>query len=198
MKKLLLLLIVFSSTIFIEAQNENDGITFSSASISSGDGVLSQGVLFESTFNKNQDLIYLYLGERDLGISYLKNIWKEKLLAGPVLEYYLNLPTIGLQVIFTPFNNLTLFSWAGVSAGNPGEKLNLKKWQYLFYYQSIEYRYKRILASAILMEYRGWQPIVDLRYNQPLMKNVSLFGSVGYNFYGEGHALLRLGITYKK
>lgn len=198
MKRLLLISFILLSA-FINAQGANkDSVFLSSISISSGDGVLSQGILFESSFHKGKDLISLYLGERDLGIAYLKNLWKEKLLAGPVLEYYLNLPTIGFQLIFSPLDNLTLFSWTGFSAGNPGEKLNLEKWRYLFYYQSLEYSYKNLSCNAIIMEHRGWQPIIYFKYTQPLLKNVNLFGSVGYNFFGEGRALLRLGITYKK
>jgi hypothetical protein len=183
----------------LKAQTEiKDSVKLSSVSLSSGDGVLSQGLLFESSFTYGKDLISLYLGERDLAVSYLKSFANSKIYVGPALEYYINVPTVGIQLITSPLKNVSTFSWVGVSAGNPGMKVELTKWKYLFYYQSIDYTYKRFSASAIIMEYNGWQPIVDFKYKQPIMKNIEMFGSVGYNFSGQGRSLLRLGITYKK
>lgn len=187
--------IIFSGG--VKAQEVKDSIKFSSVSLSSGDGVLSQGLLFETSFTYGKDLINLYLGERDLAVSYLKAFAKEKIYAGLAMEYYLNLPTLGVQVITMPIKNVSTFSWVGFSAGNPGEKLDFNKCRYLFYYQSLDYTYKRFSVSGIIMEYGGWQPIVDLKYKQPIMKNIELFTSAGYNFFKDGHALLRLGITYK-
>lgn len=183
-------------TISVSAE-EKDSIKLSSISLSSGDGVLSQGLLFESSFSRGKDLINLYLGERDLAVAYLKAFANEKLFFGPVLEYYLNLPTLGVQVLSMPIKNISTFSWLGFSAGAPGEKVDFSKWQYLFFYQSIDYTFKRFTLSAIIMEYEGWQPIIDLKYRQPIMKNVDFFSSVGYNFFKDGRALFRLGIFYK-
>jgi len=178
-------------------KEKKDSIKLSSISLSSGDGVLSQGLLFESSFSRGEDIINLYLGERDLAISYLKSFLNQKLFAGPVLEYYLNLPTIGIQMVTSPIKNVSTFSWLGFSAGAPGEKVDFAKWQYLFYYQSVDYTLKRFTLSAIIMEYKGWQPIIDVKYRQPIMKNIDFFGSVGYNFFKDGRALFKLGIVYK-
>jgi len=183
----------------LKAQTEvKDSVKLSSISLSSGDGVLSQGLLFESGFTYGKDLVNLYLGERDLAISYLKSIANEKIYVGPVLEYYQNVPTIGIQMITLPLKNVSTFSWVGASAGNPGMKVELTKWKYLFFYQSVDYTFKRFSVSGVIMEYNGWQPIIDFKYKQPITKNIELFGSAGYNFFGQGHSLLRLGITYKK
>ncbi len=187
--------IIFSSS--LKAQEVKDSIKLSSISLSSGDGVLSQGLLFETSFAYGKDLVNLYLGERDLAISYLKSFAKEKVYAGLAMEYYMNLPTLGAQLITMPIKNVSTFSWVGFSAGNPGQKVNFAKSRYLFYYQSVDYTYKRFSLAGTIMEYSGWQPIIDLKYKQPIMKNVELFTSAGYNFFGQGHALLRLGITYK-
>jgi len=198
MKKFLIsffsFVILFSSSVNAEVK---DSVKLSSISLSSGDGVLSQGVLFESNFSYGDDMICLYLGERDLGISYLKSFFKGKVYVGPVLEYFMNLPTPGLQMITSPFKNVSTFSWLGFSAGIPGEKVDFKKSRYLFYYQSVDLTIKRFTVSGIIMEYNGWQPIIDLKYKQPLMKNVDLFTSAGYNFFDD-HTLLRIGITYKR
>jgi hypothetical protein len=202
MKRILISVFFFSFFIILssnlKAQEVKDSVKLSSLSLSSGDGVLSQGLLFESGFTYGKDLINLYLGERDLAVSYLKSFAGEKIYAGPVLEYYQNLPTLGAQLITMPIKNVLTFSWVGFSAGNPGEKVNFAKSRYLFYYQSVDYTYKRFSLSGIIMEYGGWQPIVDLKYKQPIMKHVELFTSAGYNFFGAGHTLLRLGITYKR
>lgn len=195
----IIFLFVILASSNLKAQTEiKDSVKLSSISLSSGDGVLSQGLLFESSFAYGKDLIGLYLGERDLAVSYLKSFANEKIYIGPVLEYYMNVPTIGIQLITSPLKNISTFSWIGASAGNPGMKVELTKWKYLFYYQSIDYTYKRLSVSGIVMEYNGWQPIIDVKYKQPIMKNIEMFGSIGYNFFGQGHSLLRLGITYKK
>ena len=201
MKRILISILFFSFVISLSSSlkaEAKDSVKLSSLSLSSGDGVLSQGLLFESGFTYGNDLINLYLGERDLAASYLKSFAGGKIYAGPVLEYYMNLPTLGVQVITSPLKNVSTFSWVGFSAGNPGEKVNFEKCRYLFYYQSVDYTYKRFSLSGIIMEYNGWQPIIDLKYRQPLMKNIELFTSAGYNFFGQGHALLRLGVTYKR
>ncbi|MFZ4632517.1 MAG: hypothetical protein ACOYL8_04970 [Patescibacteria group bacterium] len=201
MKKVLISIFFFSFFILLSSTAKaevKDSVKIASLSLSSGDGVLSQGLLFESNFTYGEDLITLYLGERDLAVSYLKSFCKGKIYVGPVLEYYLNLPTPGAQLITSPIKNVSTFSWVGFSAGNPGEKVNFEKFRYLFYYQSVEYTYKRFSLAGVIMEYGGWQPIVDLKYKQPLWKDVELFTSAGYNFFGAGHTLLRLGITYKR
>lgn len=200
MKKILFLFsfIFILLSVSVNAQIETkDTVKISSLSLSSGDGVFSQGLLFESNFTYGDDLVNLYLGERDLAIAYLKSFAKGKIFAGPVLEYFINVPTVGIQMIALPCENVSTFSWLGASAGTPGSKVELKNWRYLFFYQSIDYTYKRFSLSGIIMEYGGWQPIIDLKYKQPIMKNVELFSSAGYNFFGQGHSLLRLGITYK-
>ncbi len=195
------ILIFFFSFVFIFSSSlkaqDKESVKLSSASLSSGDGVLSQGVLFESNFTYGEDMICLYLGERDLGISYLKSLFKGKIYVGPALEYFMNLPTPGAQMITSPFKNVSTFSWVGFSAGNPGEKVNFAKSRYLFFYQSLDLTIKRFTVSGVIMEYNGWQPIIDLKYRQPLMKNVDLFTSAGYNFF-DNHTLLRIGITYKR
>lgn len=201
MKKLLISVFFFSFVFIfsssLKAQNVKDSVKLSSVSLSSGDGVLSQGLLFESTFSYGSDLICLYLGERDLAISYLKSFAKDKVYAGLAMEYFMNLPTIGAQLIAAPLKNVSTFSWLGFSAGNPGEKLSFEKTRYLFFYQSLDLTIKHFTVSGIIMEYEGWQPIVDLKYKQPLMKNVELFTSAGYNFFNN-NTLLRIGITYKR
>lgn len=201
MKKFLISVFFFSFVILFSSSLQaevKDSVKLSSISLSSGDGVLSQGLLFESNFSYGNDLVNLYLGERDLAISYLKSFAKGKVYVGPVLEYYMNLPTLGAQLITSPTKNVSTFSWVGFSAGNPGEKVNFEKYRYLFFYQSLDLTIKRFTASGIIMEYEGWRPIIDLKYKQPIMKNVELFTSAGYNFFGQGHALLRIGITYKR
>jgi len=200
MKRIIISVFFFSFLILLSSAlkaEEKDSVKLSSLSLSSGDGVLSQGLLFESNLTYGEDLITLYLGERDLGISYLKSFTKGKVFIGPVLEYYLNLPTLGAQMITSPFKNVSTFSWVGFSAGNPGEKVNFGKSRYLFFYQSLDLTIKRFTVSGIIMEYGGWRPIIDLKYKQPLTKSIDLYTSAGYSF-SDDHALLRIGITYKR
>lgn len=192
MKKVLIALVVLTFSIQLNAQK----IELSSLSLSSGNGPLSQGLLFESNFSNGKDLVNLTLGERDMYAFYLKSFVKSKVLVGPCLEYFHNVPIIGLITITSPFKNVSTFSWVGYSAGIPDSKVELLKWRFLFIYQSVDYTYKRFTTSGAIMYYDGWQPILDFKYKQPLMKNVSLFTSAGYNFFGSGSALLRLGAVY--
>ncbi len=204
MKKNLFFLLAFFlfwefAIIDVAAENGKNSIKFNSLSLSSGEGVLSSGLFFESNFSRGNDQINFYLGGSDLAISYLKSFLNKKLFIGPALEFYMNLPTLGAQMIFLPIKNLSSFSWIGFSAGAPGNEADLSKWQYLFYYQSLDYSYKRFTFSTIALQYNNcWQPIIDIRYRQSIMKNVELFGSAGYKFYKEGHSLFKLGIIYKK
>ena len=202
MKRILISVFFFSFIILLSsnmnAQEVKDSVKLTSISLSSGDGVLSQGLLFETGFTYGKDLINMYLGERDLAVSYLKSFANGKIYAGPVLEYYMNVPTVGAQLSTSPLKNFSTFSWVGFSFGAPGCKVELAKCRYLFFFQSVDYSYKRFTACAIMLHYNNWQPVLDFKYNQPIMKHVSLFTSAGYNFYGAGHSLPRLGITYKR
>lgn len=193
MKKVIATIIVLVSLISVMSAQK---IELNSLSLSSGNGPLSQGLLFEAGLSNGSDLISLSLGERDMSVFYLKSLASSKIYVGPCLEYYHNVPTIGLIALTAPLENVSTFSWLGCSAGTPDNKVELLNWQFLFFYQSLDYTYKRFTASGALIYYGGWQPILDFKYKQPLLKNISLFTSAGYNFSGNGSALLRLGISY--
>lgn len=175
-----------------------DTVKLSSVSLSSGNGVLSNGLLGEFNFTLNDDVFNLTLGERDLYAYYLKSFFKQKILIGPCLEYYHNVPTASVINIWSPIKNWSTFSWLGYSAGAPDQKVEMAKWRFLFFYQSLDFNYKRFGASGAIMYFDGWIPVVDFKYKQPIMDHVNLFTSAGYNFSGVGAALLRMGITYTK
>ncbi|MHB8903588.1 MAG: hypothetical protein ACYC40_00580 [Patescibacteria group bacterium] len=202
MKKLFTVLIMLISfMIFIATAGAQENIKketkLSSVSLSSGQGPLSSGLLLEANFNRGNDVINLTLGERDLYASYLKSTLNKKLLVGPCLEYFHNVPTLSGIAIFFPIKNVSAFSWLGYSAGAPDCKVELTKWRFLFFYQSLDYTMKRFTATGAMMYFDGWQPMVDLKYQQPITKEIIFFTSAGYNFFKEGTALLKIGVTYK-
>ena len=207
MKNFLSVLFVLVSMLassVVTAQEAKDTIKFVSGSVSSGTGALTSGIFGEVNFSKGNDVISLSIGGDDMYVWYLKSTLNKKLLIGPCLEYFYNIPTVSAVAIFSPIKNVSTFSWAGYSAGTPildgsaTAKVELTNWRFLFYYQSIDYNYKRFTASAAIMYFDGWQKIVDFKYCQPLTKNWSLFTSAGRNFFGEGTTLLKIGIKYTK
>lgn len=199
MKKLFAVLVVIMlSVIVLNAQEGNKKeVKFISGSASTGQDALSSGLLLEFNFSRGGDVINLTLGERDLYASYLKSTLNKKLLIGPCLEYFHNVPTLSTIAISSPIKNVSTFSWLGYSAGNPDEKVELTKWRFLFFYQSADYTFKRFTATGAIMYFDGWQQLAILKYQQPVTKNINFFTSAGYNFFKEGTALLKLGITYK-
>ena len=205
MKNTLLVIVVLVSMLFsvvTNAQEAKDTIKLSTITLSSGRGPLTSGLFAEANFTKDDDVISLSLGGDDMYAWYLKSALNKKLLIGPCLEYFYNIPTISAVAIFSPIKNVSTFSWVGFSAGIPitdgsaNSKVELDNWKFLFYYQSIDYSCKRFTASGAIMYFNGWQKIVDFKYCQPLAKNWSLFTSVGRNFFGDGTTLLKIGIKY--
>jgi hypothetical protein len=199
MKKLTAVLIVIMLSVLNVNSQESakKEVKFISGSASTGQDALSSGVLLEFNFSRGEDVINLTLGERDLYVSYLKSTLNKKLLIGPCLEYFHNVPTVSTIAISFPIKNVSTFSWLGYSAGNPDSKVELTKWRFLFFYQSVDYTLKRFTATGAIMYFDGWQQLVVFKYQQPVTKNINLFTSAGYNFFKEGTALLKLGITYK-
>ncbi len=182
-----------SSVLMANAQETSKKeVKFTSVSFSSGQDALSSGLLLEVNFDRGEDIINLTLGERDLYASYLKSTLNKKLLIGPCLEYFHNVPTVSIIAISFPIKNVSTFSWLGYSAGNPDCKVELTKWRFLFFYQSLDYTLKRFTATGAIMYFDGWQQLAILKYQQPVTKNINLFTSAGYNFFKEGTALLKL------
>jgi len=114
-------------------------LKFESASLSSGHGPLSSGVFFESNFSfNNGDALNITLGNDDMYVMYLKSLSKSgRLFTDGSVEYYYNVPTLGAILISTPIKgdnfSVSTFTWTGISAGNPGEKVQLLSWSYLFF-----------------------------------------------------------------
>jgi hypothetical protein len=113
-----------------------------------------------------------------------------------MMEYYYNSPTLGAMGILNPIKNITATSWFGFSAGHYGQKIELTNWQFLFFWQQLDYNYKRFTATGVILHFEAWHKILDFKYKQPLNDHFSLFTSAGYDFYGKGKNLLKIGITY--
>jgi hypothetical protein len=197
MNKLFILMFgVFSLSLSAVNAEEQEN-KLSSISLSSGNGPLTAGIVAEANFTRGSDIFNITLGERDLYVYYLKSLITDKLCVGPSLEYFYNVPVVGLMMSGSPTSYIATFTWAGCSAGEPGSKIELLKWKFLFFYQSLDLSYWRLTAGGAIMYCAGWQPIASLKYTQPVIKNISIFTFVGYNFFEKGTALLRFGATYK-
>ena len=197
MKNILILSVAILLSLNVFSQK--DSVKVNSISFSSGQGALSSGPLLSADFSKGKDLINISLGERDIYVVYLKNIYKD-FYSGPSLEFYHNIPTVGLMSSVNFFNSKTLsvsmLNWIGFSAGKPGYKADFTNWQLLFFYQSLALNYQRLSLSSAVLWYESWGYLFDLKYTQPLTENFSAFGSAGYNFYEDGNYLFSIGLKY--
>lgn len=206
-RNLYCLIVAFLISLTITAQetspkDSTETIKFSSASLSSGNGPLSCGLFFEGNFIvKERDILNISLGERDMYLLYLKSFNKNNnLLFGPSLEYYHNVPSLGLMAITTPLPgkfSISTMTWVGISAGNPDEKIELLNWRFLYFWQSATFAHKNLSLTLAGLYFDRWGKLFDVKYTQPITKEFSLFSSAGYSFYGNGCALLKLGVTYQ-
>ncbi len=88
-------------------------------------------------------------------------------------------------------------NWSGISAGTPGEKADLLNWKPLFCYSSATLAYGPISLSTATMWYADkWGWLFELCYKQKLTDNISAFTSGGYNYYGDGNYLFKIGLSY--
>ncbi|HZJ41601.1 MAG TPA: hypothetical protein VFD51_01110 [Patescibacteria group bacterium] len=204
--KIICIFLFFFFSINVFAQSDNSkkkDVKLTSLSLSSGQGPLSSGIFFEANFLvKNKDLFNVSLGEKDMYALYLKSFSpNNNLMIGPSIEYYYNIPTIGIMAVISPINgafSLSGMTWGGISAGNPEEKVELLNWRYLFFWQSVTASYKNFsLTAAILNFDYNWGHLFDFKYIQPINKEFSIFSSAGYSFFADGQALLKIGITFK-
>ena len=195
MKKIALFSFLLFSMSLAMSQTEKK-VELSSLSLSSGQGALSAGLFFEAGFTRGDDIIGMYLGERDLCVYYLKSTLNTKLHIGPMIEYYQNAPTIGGMAIASPTKWLSTTSWFGFSAGDYGKKVELANWQFLFFWQQADVTVWRFTASGIIMNFEGWHQMLDFKYKQPVTKHFTLFTSAGYDFFQDGKFLGKIGITY--
>lgn len=175
-------------------------VKLSSLSLSSGEGPLSNGVFAEVNFSRGNDVINASISASDMYFVYLKGIGK-RISIGPSFEYFLNVPVLGIMGFITPVQtekfSIVSMTWSGISAGVPGEKVEPFNWGYRFFWQSLDFTYSRFTMTGAILNYDTWGPLVDFKYKQPLTPKWNLFASTGYSWYGDGKALLKLGITYK-
>lgn len=196
-----LMIVVLSLLVSVSVFSQ---VKFESASLSSGHGPLSSGLFAEGNFSLNNgDALSISLGNEDMYIMYLKSLSKSgRLFTGASVEYYYNVPTLGYVFITKPIQagnfNLSTFTWTGISAGNPGEKVELLNWDYLFFWQSLDLSYKSLSLTSAILNFQGdWGHLFDLKYTQKINSEFSSFISGGYNFFKDGKALMKIGVTYR-
>ncbi len=201
MKKILVVFIILISTAFVHGQENT--YQLNSLSLSSGEGALSSGLFFEAIFNRNDDIFGIYLGERDICVYYLKPLLNQKIYIGPSWEYFFNTPTFGLMLMTNPYTtkdekfSLSTFTWSGISAGTPLEKVELLNWRYLFFYNSIELAYKNLSINGAVIWYDTWGHLFEVKYSKEILQNLNIFTSAGYSWYQDGKYLFKFGMKYQ-
>ncbi len=202
MKKIIVLSVFVVSCLFSFSQNnqiENNKIKPLSISFSSGQGALSSGPLLSANFSRNKDIINFTIGERDVYVAYLKNVYKN-IYSGLSMEYFHNIPVLGIMnnigIYKKDFIKISMLNWTGFSAGKPGDKASFKHSQLLFFFHSLDLSYKQLSIRGAALWYEEWGYLFELKYKQPLTDKFSAFTSAGYNFHKEGDYLFSIGLCY--
>lgn len=171
----------------------------SSLSLSGGQGAISSGLRFNANFTRNKDLLTVSIGQKDIYFVYQKNIYK-KIYSGPSLEYYHNIPTLGLLSSIGIYEKnefrIGMTNWFAFSLGNPDQKVNFRDTKLLFFYLSSELSYKNLTLSGGALWFEEWGYLFDLKYTKSLTEKLAIFSSAGYNFYKDGNYIFSMGINY--
>ncbi len=202
MKKVFVIIVVLISTLSFAGADEKN-FNINSVSLSSGEGALSSGLFLEAIFSRNNDIFGIYLGERDVCVYYLKPMLNKKVYIGPSWEYFFNTPTFGLMILTSPYStknekfSISTFSWTGVSAGTPLDKVELLNWRFLFLFNQISLNYRSFSVSGALMWYDTWGQLFEVKYSKEIMKNMDIFTSAGYSWYQDEKYLFKFGMKYQ-
>ncbi len=192
-----LLLLLMSSSAFTQSKNDSTSIRLSSIDISSGKGAITSGLYVYVNFESNKTMLQATISENDLEITYFYRLFKDKLLVGPNVGYFYNVPYAGPIVIFSPVKFISTLHWYGWSAGKPGEKIEPNT-SFLYGINAITLNAWRFNATYCLINYMNTKPqhTVSLKYSQPVNKNFSIYTDVGYDFLNQNQ-LLKIGINWK-
>ncbi len=179
-------------------QSEKESFRLSAIDISSGKGAVTSGLYGNFTFEKgDKDFLILTLSEKDLEITYFRSLFKGKLLIGPNVGYFFNVPYVSTMAIYSPSKYFSTLHWLGWSFGRPSEIIELKP-SFIFALNSASINIWKINTTYCLIHYLKNKPqhTVTLKYTEKITKNILVYTEVGYDLTNKTQ-LLKLGTRYK-
>ncbi|MFA4941666.1 MAG: hypothetical protein WC582_03690 [Patescibacteria group bacterium] len=178
-------------------RNNSTDIYLSSIDISSGKGAISSGLYLYFNLESDKAILQTTISENDLEITYFYRLFKDKILIGPNIGYFCNIPYGGAMVVFSPIKYISTLHWGGWSFGQPNGKMEPDA-SFLFGVNSITVSAWRFNVSYCLINYMKNKPqhTVSLKYTQAVSKDFSVYTDVGYDFKNENQ-LLKIGINWK-
>jgi hypothetical protein len=178
-------------------KNDSTGIHLSNIDVSSGKGAVSSGLYLYFNLESDKAILQTTISENDLEITYFYRLFKDKILIGPNIGYFYNVPYGGAMIVFSPIKYISTLHWGGWSFGQPDRKMESDA-SFLFGVNSISVNAWRFNASYCLINYMKNKPqhTVSLKYTQAINKSFSVYTDVGWDFKNENQ-LLKIGINWK-
>lgn len=205
MKKFLVIIFPFltvsilaeSKTDSTLTKNDSTNIHLSSIDVSSGKGAVSSGLYFYFNLESDKTILQTTISENDLEITCFRRLFKDKILIGPNMGYFYNVPYGGAMIIFSPIKYISTLHWGGWFFGQPDGKMKTDA-SFLFGVNSISVNVWRFNANYCLINYMKNKPqnTVSLKYTQIISKDFSVYTDVGWDFKNENQ-LLKIGINWK-
>jgi hypothetical protein len=204
--KNILVIILSVLTVSVFAQSKTDSILtkkdsasirLSSIDISSGKGAISSGLYLYFNLESDKAIIQTTISENDLEITYFYRLFKDKILIGPNVGYFYNVPYGGPMIVFSPIKFISTLHWYGWSFGKPEGKIESNA-SFLFGVNAITVNAWRFNATYCLINYMKNKPqhTVSLKYTQAVSKDFSIYTDIGYDFLNQNQ-LLKIGINWK-
>jgi hypothetical protein len=205
MKKIILSVLSIFFIVFVFSQNDSlqarkDSLSnlkkyvLSNIDISSGKGAITSGTFCYLNLENKKSFLQITIGNDDVELTYLFRFFNDKILVGPNIGFFFNIPYAGPQLIFKPCKFVETFHWIGWSLGNPGEVINLKEAKFLFAINSVSINIWRFKTTYCLINYMRNKPqhTLTLKYSQPLNKKISIYVDAGWDFLNKNQ-LLKIG-----
>lgn len=180
-----------------KAVKDSNSFHLSSIDLSSGKGAITSGTFVFVNFESKRFFLSTTTGPSDIELTYLRRFCNDKILVGPNVGYFFNVPYVSIQMILSPFKWMETLHWVGYSFGKPEGIIELKP-GFIVSVNAISLKAGRFKASYTLIHYMKNLPqhTITLRYNQKINANFMVYTNVGYDFLHKNQ-LMQIGINYK-
>jgi len=171
----------------------------SSIEMSSGKGAISSGTYIYFNLTSKKAIFQTTTSQEDIEVSYFYRLFKDKLLIGPNIGYFHNIPFAGPEAIFAPSKFFSTFHWFGWSLGQPEGKIDPKQTMLMFAANSVTLSVKNVSVTYCLINYMKNLPqhTASLKYTQKINSLFSVYSDTGYDFLNH-RQLLKMGIIWKQ
>lgn len=208
MKNVFLFIFIFSLS-FLFAENvlaqdsinvkkDSTKLSLTSIDVSSGKGAVTSGLYINANMANDKALVTFTFSENDLELTYLRRLFNDKVLIGPNVGYFFNVPYTSGMLIFSPTKYISTMHWYGVSFGEPEGIIEFTP-SFIFGVNSITLSAANFSGTYCVINYMNNMPqhTATIKYRHEINKNFSIYTDVGYDFTNESQ-LLKLGINWKK